>query len=263
MPELLSLPYSPWSEKARFALDVRRVPYTVRVYQPLLGEAALRAKVRRWTGVVTVPVLTTDDGRVLSDSADIARWADDQGEGPQLFPPGHDAAIARFIDLSERGLAAGRALSLTRVLADDEALLELLPRRLRRVLGSGGRYVSGAAIRRTLRKYNAAGQDGQSHRRSMEEVLEAIRAALGGPPASGAPRSLLSTFTFADIAASQVLAFVEPPAAGLKLLPANRRCFGDAALRAQFGDLVAWRDELYSAYRSAGAAIPRRRVDAS
>ena len=60
MNELLGLPYSPWSEKARWALDVRHVPYRYRVFQPLIGEPALRFKTRRWTGTVTVPVMTDD-----------------------------------------------------------------------------------------------------------------------------------------------------------------------------------------------------------
>jgi hypothetical protein len=46
MTELLALPYSPWSEKARWALDVRGVPYDYRRYQPVLGELALRVKLR-------------------------------------------------------------------------------------------------------------------------------------------------------------------------------------------------------------------------
>src|SRR5689334_3306739 len=126
MTELLGLVFSPWTEKARWALDVRRVPYRFRHYEPLIGEPALRLKLRRLTGRVTVPVLTAGDGRVVADSADIARWADGRGEGPLLFPPEHEAAIAGFVALSERALAAGRALSLRRMLADDEALAEMV-----------------------------------------------------------------------------------------------------------------------------------------
>src|SRR5580698_1853504 len=99
MIELLGLVYSPWTEKARWALDVRRVLYTFRPYQPILGEPALRLKLGRLRGRVSVPVLTLDDGRVLADSADIARWADGRGEGPRLFPPEHEAAIAGFVAL--------------------------------------------------------------------------------------------------------------------------------------------------------------------
>ena len=152
--ELLGLVFSPWTEKARFALDVRRVPYTFRHYQPLIGEPALRVKLRRLTGSVTVPVLTLDDGRVLADSADIARWADGRGEGPRLFPPEHEAAIVSFVALSERALAAGRALSLPRMLANDEALAEMVPRPIRRALGPFAARIGGLGVARTLRKYN-------------------------------------------------------------------------------------------------------------
>ena len=124
MTELLGIPFSPWSEKARWALDARRVPYAYRVYQPIAGEPALRVKLRRLRGRVTVPVLTTDAGDVLTDSVDIARWADGRGEGPTLFPPEHADTIARFVALSERALDAARALTLTRMLEDDDALAE-------------------------------------------------------------------------------------------------------------------------------------------
>src|SRR5580704_5617991 len=61
--QLLGLPYSPWSEKARWALDARHVPYADVTYAPLVGELALRRKLGKWTGAVTVPVLTEDGGR--------------------------------------------------------------------------------------------------------------------------------------------------------------------------------------------------------
>lgn len=247
MTDLLGLPYSPWSEKARWALDVRRVPYTSRLYQPLLGEPALRLKLRRLRGRVTVPVLTTDDGQVLADSAEIARWADQRGDGPRLFPNEQEAAIARFIDLSERGLAAGRALSLARMLHDDEALGEMVPRPLRGALGPLSPRLGGLGIRRTLRKYDGQADDEAAHRRALRMVLDEIRATLAGGRTGG--RTLLGAFTFADIAAAQVLAFVEPPAAGLKLKPSSRRCFADPELRPQYADLIGWRDELYRSYR--------------
>ena len=116
MNELLGLPYSPWTEKAKWALDARRVPYRYRMYQPLIGEPALRIKTGRWRGNVTVPVMTDDRGRVYDDSAKIARFADSVGEGPVLFPSEHDAAIAHWIEVGERALNAGRVLSLHRTL---------------------------------------------------------------------------------------------------------------------------------------------------
>ncbi len=65
-----------------------------------------------------------------------------------------------------------------------------------------------------------------------------------------APRTLLGSFTYADIAVAQVLVGVEPPASGLKMRPASRRAFTDPGLRADWADLVAWRDELYRTLRA-------------
>jgi glutathione S-transferase len=244
MPELLGLPYSPWSEKARWALEARGIPYEKRMYQPLLGELGLRKKLGKWSGVVSVPVLTDDDGRVIPDSADIARWADQRGEGPVMFPPGAD--VERFIALSERGMAVGRALSLLRLLDDDEGILEMVPKGLRKLPGS--RALAKAGIARTLRKYQGM-RDQDAARAALAEVLEEVRAALAKAPATGGVKTLLGRFTFADVAVAQVLAFVEPPAFGLKLGTATRRSFCDEQLRARFSDLVAWRDALYEAHR--------------
>lgn len=250
MPELLGLPYSPWSEKARWALEARGIAYEKRMYQPLLGELGLRRKLGKWSGVVSVPVLTDDEGRVIPDSADIAKWADGRGDGPMMFPAGEEAAIERFIALSDRGMAAGRALSLLKLLDDNEGVLEMVPRKLRGVPGT--RALSRAGITRTLRKYEGL-RDRDAARAALAEVLEEVRAALAKAPAGSGARTLLGRFTFADVAIAQVLAFVEPPAFGLKLGNATRRSFSDDALREQFVDLVAWRDALYQAYRPRGA----------
>ncbi|WP_437734516.1 glutathione S-transferase [Sorangium sp. So ce1335] len=250
MTELLGLIFSPWTEKARWALDVRRVPYTFRHYKPLIGEPALRAKLGRLTGRVSVPVLTTDDGRVIADSADIARWADGRGDGPTLFPAEHEAEIARFIELSERALNAGRALSLSRMLADDEALADMAPPPIRRALGPLASRLGALGVRRTLRKYDGHTADLEAHRRALVEALEEIRAALAlkARPDAG-PKTLLGGFTFADITVSQALVGVMPPAE-LKLSPAGRRSFTDPELRERYTDLIAWRDALYGAFRA-------------
>ncbi|AUX48892.1 hypothetical protein SOCE26_104350 [Sorangium cellulosum] len=253
MTELLGLVFSPWTEKARWALDVRRVPYTFRHYLPLIGEPALRVKVRRLTGRVSVPVLTTGDGRVIEDSANIARWADGQGAGPTLFPAEHEAAIARFVDLSERALAAGRARSLVRMLSDDEALAEMAPPPLRRALGPLASRIGRMGVGRTIRKYGGHKADGEMHRQTQVEVLEEIRAALAKAPSGGAARTLFGQLTFADIAAAQALVFGGPPAE-LKLGDASRRCFTDPELRERYADVIAWRDELYRAFRTAAPA---------
>ncbi|WP_437307288.1 glutathione S-transferase [Sorangium sp. So ce388] len=254
MNELLGLVFSPWTEKARWALDVRRVPYTFRHYLPLIGEPALRAKLRRLTGRVSVPVLTTDEGRVLDGSTDIARWADGRGAGPTLFPAEHEAEIARFIDLSERALSAGRARALSRMLADDEALAEMAPGPVRRALGPLASRLGALGVRRTLRKYGGHAVDGEAHGeahlQTQVAALDELRATLARKTLAGTgPKTLLDSFTFADITMSQVLVNAAPPAA-LKLGAASRRCFSDPELGDRYADLIAWRDELYRAFRT-------------
>lgn len=238
MPELLGLPYSPWSEKARWALDARGVPYTKKLYQPLLGELGLRRKLGKWRGTVSVPVLTTDDGAVIADSIAIARWADQRGQGATLFPD--DTAVDAVVALSDRGMAAGRALSLIRLLDDAEGIGEMVPKKMRRLPGARG--IAKYGVRRTLRKYRGE-TDVASARAKLAAVLDELRAALAGK------QTLLAAFSFADIAATQILAFVEPPAFGLRLGEGTRRSFIDDDLRGRYGDLVTWRDHVYDRHR--------------
>ncbi|MFO0676300.1 MAG: glutathione S-transferase [Polyangiaceae bacterium] len=256
--ELLGLPYSPWSEKARWALDVRHVPYVSRTYAPLLGEPALRFRLKRWRGPVTVPVLRTDDGTMLADSLDIARWADGRGEGPALFPRGRESEVLDWVARSERGLDAGRSLSLHRMLDDDDALREMVPKSLRGTLGPVGVAVGRAGVARTLRKYGGRAEDRARHLETFVAGLEALRSALATPPNEGGVATLLGTFTFADVAMAQVLAFVAPPAFGLRIGHASRRAFTDDVLRERFADLLAWRDALYEAHRPKPTPRPGR-----
>jgi glutathione S-transferase len=251
MNTLLHLPYSPWSERARWALDVRRVPHRLVTYQPLLGEPRLRVALRRLRGNVSVPVLFTDapDARVLADSFAIARFADAHGYGPRLFPgdAAGDAAIVRYNEASERALAAGRVLALRRVLASDAALMELVPRALGRPLGRAAIALSRFGIERTLRKYAAADRASADALATLREVLTELRTNLAP---SG--KTLLGRFSYADITMAQTLVFVSPPetkAGHLRIAPANRAAFTDAALASEFADLVAWRDALYAEHR--------------
>src|SRR5689334_2595000 len=85
MHTLVGLHYSPWTEKARWALDHHGLPYTYEEYLPMIGEPALRLRTRRAFGKVSVPVLIDRDEAVF-DSWEIARFAEKQGKGSKLFP---------------------------------------------------------------------------------------------------------------------------------------------------------------------------------
>lgn len=248
IPTLLHLPYSPWSERARWALDARAVPYRRKTYQPVLGEPRLRLLLSRWTGPVSVPVLLLPGAaRPIADSGDIARWADERGDGPRLFPADRLGDLERWSRRADEGLSAGRAASLSRVVASPDALDELTPAALRR-FGAVTRAITRMGTARTRRKYGGDEQSDARHRAILIEVLDEVRAALGPDPSQG-PKTLLGSFTYADITTAQVLAFVRPPDPEiLRLGPASRRVFGDDALAERYADLVEWRDALYAAH---------------
>lgn len=237
-PTLLHVTYSPWSERARWALDARGIAYERRKYQPLLGEPRLRWQLGRWRGPVSVPVLFTENGPV-TDGDRIATWADSHGAGPTLMAPG----VEHWIKRAEDGMNAGRALSLARVADDPAAVSELTPSGFR-WLGPVARAITKAGVKRTRKKYGGHRDELIAHQATLAAVLAEIRAALGGRP------TLLADFSYADIVASTVLVYVDPPPDEfLRLGPTNRTLYGDPDLAAQFPDLIAWRNELYRRYR--------------
>src|SRR5262245_14984315 len=114
-PRFVALPYSPWSLKAKWALDHQHIRYRYVNYLPMLGEPILRAATGRWRGTISVPWLFTEDESIDGSFA-IARWADAHGTGQTLFPAGRDADIARWEERSEAMLSAARPLVGERML---------------------------------------------------------------------------------------------------------------------------------------------------
>ncbi|MBK6921032.1 MAG: glutathione S-transferase N-terminal domain-containing protein [Deltaproteobacteria bacterium] len=255
-PKLWSLPYSPWSEKAKWALEWSGVAYRRMRYQPIVDELALRWRLRRPTGVVSVPVLQHDGG-VLADSFDIARWAAAQDGGDHRCIDDETLATVTAANLaSERGLAAGRTLSLTRLLEHPQGLRDMTPPILaRRVPGLAQRLAT-AGIRRTLAKY--AAQVEGSPRHTLERELEQLRADLAAGHRTDGVAHLLPRFGYADIARAQVLAFVRPPTTHLRMTPATRETFVDDELSRRFDDLLQWRDALYARFRERPDRSPPR-----
>lgn len=247
MPELLQISFSPWSEKARWALDLSGIAYTKRAYQPLLGEPALRLLLRQWRGTVSVPVLR-DGSRVIAGALDIARHAAEKSGDSRLFPKGAEARVLHYAAVSDHGMAAGRALSMRRVIASPEALTELAPRPLRRhprlaqtLAGVGARYV--------LRKYGGHRDAPAVYERTLTDALDALRSGLAESASRAEPRTLLPELSYADIAMAQLLVFVGPPSEGLRMGPAGRAAFASPKLADRYADLLGWRDALYAHHR--------------
>ncbi|MFP2960197.1 glutathione S-transferase family protein [Myxococcus sp. 1LA] len=228
--------FSPWTQKARWALEYCGVAFVYQEYIPTLSEPALRWRMRQWSGAVSVPVLLAGP-QVVRGSWDIARYAAQQAGDGRL---GGFEAIAPWNELGEAALAEARTRVVRRVLADpsalDEASAAVLPRLLCRPL----RFVARDAARRLDRKYRHLVVPG-----SLRRALEQTRAGLH---ASGGEH-LLGRFSYADVTMAVVLeavapaARIEPP-----LGPATRRCWSDEVLAGEFADLLQWRARLVAAY---------------
>ncbi len=89
MNELITIPFSHFCEKARWALDWCGVPYVERACLP-----GLHLRHTRRVGGRTVPALIRSDGSALTDSSDILRWADAQAPAARKLLPAGGAARA-------------------------------------------------------------------------------------------------------------------------------------------------------------------------
>lgn len=250
-PVLIGISYSPWTAKARWALDHHQIAYRYREHILMVGMPELRFRTGKWlSGDLTVPALCAKDG-VWLDSWKIALHAEEIGSGKPLFGSADElAAIERFNGWSETAVDAMRSLLTRRIPLDPEARSEALapiaPRfahgMLSGVVKLGTRYI--------------ANQFGVGQELSDEHFLTEIHkvciglrdalAASGGRYLLGDRRG----FSYADVvmaAALQGLKPVEHPS--LKLGPATRRAWGTPALAAEFPDLLAWRDRMYGEHR--------------
>ncbi|MCA9538716.1 MAG: glutathione S-transferase [Myxococcales bacterium] len=234
-PILVHLPYSPWSQKARWALDHHALSYRSQTYLPMLGEPWLRAKTKRWSGRLTIPIWIEGE-KVVMDSFDIARRADELGERSPLFIAGREAAIDAWNTRSEAMLSAGRALTTDAVSRDAEALIENVPapmRRVRRV----GEAVGRAGARYLQKKYAFSPEQAAADRETLRAGCEALRNALKKE------RYLFGTFSYADITMAMGLTFIEPPARA-PIGPKSRPHWRRDDLAETYRDLLDWRDGL-------------------
>lgn len=240
--------FSPFTEKARWALDHHRVAYRYDEYTPLVGEPWLRLRAGRWKGRVSVPWLL-GPGLSLGDSMAIARHADGIGSGESLFPAGEDAAIEAWNERAERIMRAGRAQVLERTEQSTQVAAESLPPALPAALRpmlAGSARLGTAYLRRKYAVVPVADE-------ALDAEMGAIAAALAGTGGGDeGPRYLLGRFTFADVAVASALQAVHPHRRfPVGLQPGQRGAWTRAGLAGRWADVLAWRDELVDRHRGA------------
>jgi glutathione S-transferase len=258
--KLVQLVYSPWSERARWALDHHGLVYRTIEHVPFLGELRLRKIVGRGRRA-TVPVLI-DGHTKLTESWDIAKHADRIGSGATLIPAELETRIREWTDLADRTSSQGRALVVSALLASDAALDEGLPLPVPSFLRRVVRPMTRFGLRWFARKYRVSNVATDAIEDSMRPALDRLRAAVKTSPC------LLGKFSYADIAMATLLQGISPVGNGfIRLGPATRRAWTSVKLEREYEDLVRWRDNLYLDHRgrlaAGGMAIAAERTNNS
>lgn len=244
--ELLQFRYSPYNEKVRWALDLKRVPHRRRSLLP----GPHMGTVRRLTGRTGTPVLVVE-GQALDGSARILARLEELFPEPPLYPaaPAERAEAARIErrfdeDIAPRGRRA--------ILA---ALLET-PMYFGRVFGAGhgapARFAYGLTVPLAaplVRKGNAIAGTA-----SVEDGLAAFAEGLDFVARAATATGYLvgRSFTLADLAVASVLAVcVDPPDTPMtRPRPMAAPC---ANLIARFRDHAGseWVRAIYARHRNA------------
>lgn len=243
---LIGESFSPWTQKARWALEYCDVAHRYEEFVPTLSVPWLRWRMRRWSGRLSVPVARIAGGW-LRGSWEIACHAaaacDDHRLGPMQ-------SVSRWNDLSEAALAEGRTRVVRAIASDRDAQAASLPPFIPASLRGAMRPAARATVRHLDRKYAALAVPGSLHR-ALLETRRGLEAAGGD--------FLLGRFSYADIAMLVVLECVAPVA---RTQPPQadvvRRHWHDAALAAAFPDLLEWRRRLLARPGLAGSQFAGR-----
>lgn len=232
---LIGESFSPWTKKARWALEFCELPYEYKEYIPTLSEAGLRIRLRQWSGSVSVPVLFAGK-EVLRGSWAIANYANESVGDERL---GNMEKIKPWNDLSEAALEEGRTQVVRKILENTQALEEglpnLVPNNLRRHL----RFLAKDAVSRLDQKYAHLVKPG-----ALRTALIKTRECL----TQSDNDYLLGRFTYADMVMAVILEVIAPIAhTHPPLGPATEQCWNDPILASEFEDLLDWRDRLAAA----------------
>lgn len=234
----MSLDYSPWSQKAAWALHVRGIAVRHRAYVPTLSEPGLRLRLGRWKGQVSVPVLLGTPEGPIDGSWDIALWADAHGAGSTLFSDLQ--AVTRWSTLADEILGAGRYRVTTAMIDDDAALDEASAKAYPAFMAPALRPIARAIAKRTRDKYSVPPPE------CVPNGLDALRSGL-----ANGPHLVGDALSYADLAMAAALETIAPSALAQRG-PVERKNWTVPELVARYADLIAWRDALIAQTGFAG-----------
>lgn len=226
-PRLVTIPYSHYCEKARWALERGGVAFVEETHAPLFAwRGALAARGRR-----TVPVLVTDDD-VVPESTGVLRWVDAHGRLPEPYFPPDVPDVESLVSTFDRRLGpATRRVAYSHVLGGSPADIEQLLARDVPAWEARGVRLLGRVLPLVIRfglKIDEAGV--ARSKRAIDEVFAAVNERL----ADGRSTLTGDAFTAADLTFAAL-------AAPLVLPPTYAKRFGGAC---HVPPLAALREEV-------------------
>ena len=241
MIDLYEMKLAPVCGRVRFALEVKKLPYTSRIHVPVLTDW----KLKRVADKVMVPILV-DGAKVAQGSDEILEYLDKRHPEPNLL--GNNEAEAAAID---------RYVAITRELQDDfrtdivvrlRAEMEDVSRET--PLGFLPGFARIPAYRHALDRFSAKWAcnegDVETARARISEALRTVAPQLR-------PGSYLvgGRLTAADISICELTLLFRPPAEEwLKLGFFTRQVYNATWLDTQIAyPFESWRDFLYKTHR--------------
>lgn len=235
--ELWALAWSPPSERARWALRARGVPFEEVRYIP---STHMSLRLVSATGKASVPVLFADT-EIVPDSTAIARWADERGtRGPPLFPKGADAEIAAWTAIADELFARSRVIFGPGFGRDREALRAMIdpaPAWASALFPIAWRFAGWSFVQR----YDLGSEELEAANAKLREVLVAAEAKR-----AGRLHLVGDALTYADVSLAVLLSGLRPPPRDLyPMPPAVARLFTTVPEPGPWDALFAWRDEIW------------------
>ena len=222
---MIQLYQSPWSERARWGFEFKKVPYEKEEYQIGAGEENLKKQ----TGQAQVPVLLAN-GEVIPDSTTILNWLEERHPTPALMPKAEKdrAQVMMWEELMDGVLGPqGRILILGKFLRSDNEQMR-----------QGGQFMG--------QKYQYSAYAEEHAKAAVQRNLTILQHALDG-------RSYLvgDSFTRADLTVASLLNVVNPPPDDLyQVAPPIRAMFtAEEARDPSFAPIFTWRDTIYRKHR--------------
>lgn len=241
---LYGLSYSPWTERARWALDHHGIRYQWAVHRLYLGEGALRRRAKAKPGERASVPLFVDGDLILRDSIDILLHADERGRGSKLVAD--RAALTALVALVEPGLHAMRGRVVSGTIESPDCIREHAAEVVPGFMAGMIAPVVVRASRFIGDKYGATMERDGKNLDVIRQTLRALRdrvdtSFVPGPTTLRAEHILLATF----------LQGIQPVTSPhIKLKPATRAVWTCTPLTDEAKELLAWRDATYAQARS-------------